>query len=122
MDEEAPRRSGDDEGLTVPELAEKIGRNISAALVIGAGFIALAIYARPGPPRFQAFAAGSEIVRVDTRQGTVIACEGGQCFNIHHAGQHVAKDAPPPPALPKPAAQVAPAAPAAPAQQAAPAH
>ena len=81
------------------EIAERVGRSIATGFVIGTFFIALAIYERPGPPRFQAFAAGTEIVRLDTREGNLIACEGGQCINVRHPGQDLAKALPQPGAL-----------------------
>lgn len=85
------KRAGRAEERNSIEIAEKIVRGVGAAVVAGAFFIALAIYERPGPPRYQAFAVGSEIVRIDTHQGTIIACQSGQCFNIHDRGQKVAK-------------------------------
>lgn len=86
------------------ELAERLGRSVSAAVVVGAFFIALAIYERPGPPRFQAFAVGSQIVRLDTREGAIIACQSGQCVNVRHRGQDLVKALPQPaPAPPNPA-------------------
>lgn len=77
-------------------LAERIGRSVSAAVIVGAFFIALAIYERPGPPRFQAFAVGDEIVRIDTREGAIIACRSGQCMNVRHRGQALVKALPEP--------------------------
>jgi hypothetical protein len=75
-------------------VAEKVARGIGAAVAVGAFFIALAIYERPGPPRFQAFAVGDEIVRIDTREGTIIACQSGLCVNVHHRGQDLARALP----------------------------
>ena len=112
---------------TLLEVVEKAGRQIGTALVVGAAFIALAIYARPGPPRYQAFGAGAELVRIDTRSGAMIACGGGQCYNVHKMGEHIARQAPTLPSLPTPAAPAAvpaipaPAAPAAPSAPTAPA-
>ena len=95
--------SGNDDGGTrsreqphLTSVAERIGRGVSAAIVVGAFFIALAIYERPGPPRFQAFAVGNEIVRIDTREGAIIACQAGQCMNVRHPGQALVKELPQP--------------------------
>lgn len=84
------------EQLSLTNLAERMGRGFSAAVIVGAFFIALAIYERPGPPRFQAFAVGNEIVRIDTREGTIIACRSGQCMNVRHRGQDLVKELPEP--------------------------
>jgi hypothetical protein len=83
-------------------------RQVSAALVIAAAIVGLAVYARPGPPRFEAFAVGDRIVRVDTRKGTIIECQGQQtCQLILRSGQRLVRvkrsdDALPPPAAAKP--------------------
>jgi hypothetical protein len=96
------------------DLIERLGRRLTTSLVFAAAIVGLAVYARPAPPRFQAFAAGTQIVRVDTRTGTIIGCEGRQtCVLILKRGQHLARK-PKPEALPKPAATTPlPAAPAA---------
>jgi hypothetical protein len=75
--------------------------------------IGLGLYAHP-EPRFDAFAFGSQIVRVDGRTGTIIACEGARtCQLVLRKGQRLERikrsDAP----LPEPsAAKPLPAAPA----------
>lgn len=102
---EAPETTGD--------LIERLSRRLTTALLVAAGIVGLAIYARPAPPRYQAFAAGGQIVRIDTRTGTIIGCEGQQtCVTILRRHQRLARK-PKPEALPKPAATPAPAAPAA---------
>ena len=55
---------------------------ITTGIVIAGAIVGLAIYARPGPPRFDALADGDQIVRVDTRKGTIIACEGQQTCQL----------------------------------------
>jgi hypothetical protein len=95
-----------EEAPTLLEVVEKAGRQIGTALVVGAAFVALAIYARPGPPRYQAFTSGADVVRIDTRSGAMISCNGGQCYNIHKSGERIGK-AP----LPAPAKPAAPALP-----------
>ncbi len=101
------------------EVADRGIRRIVTAIIIAGSIVSLAIYSRPGPPRFQAFAAEGQIVRVDTRSGTVLACEVNQCWTVVRRGQRLKRPAPA--ALPKPAAQL-PQAPAAPAPAAAPAR
>ena len=88
------------------EVAEKVAGRISTGLVIAAAIIGLAIYARPSPPRYQAVAADGRIVRIDTRSGTIIACEGGRCATVLRRGQRLDRN-PAPAALPKPAAPAA---------------
>ena len=87
---------------------------ITTGIVIAGAIVGLAVYARPAPPRYDAFAFGSQIVRVDSRTGTIIACEGAQtCQLVLRKGQRLTRikrtDA-----LPRPAAATPlPAAPAA---------
>ncbi|HEY0414562.1 MAG TPA: hypothetical protein VGD66_15620 [Allosphingosinicella sp.] len=82
-----------DSGPADPSPADliEIGmRRLTTAIAFAGAVIALAIYARPAPPRFQAMMAGDEIVRVDTRKGTLIACDGVQrCAIILEHGQHL---------------------------------
>jgi hypothetical protein len=87
-----------EEAPTLLEVVEKAGRQIGTALVVGAAFVAIAIYSRPGPPRFQAFSSGSDVVRIDTRSGTMISCNGGQCYSIHKSAERIGKAPPPAPA------------------------
>ncbi|MEA3065165.1 MAG: hypothetical protein QOJ27_1611 [Sphingomonadales bacterium] len=93
---------------------ERLGKRVTTGLIVAAGIVGLAIYARPAPPRFDAFAVGGQIVRVDMKTGTIIACEGQQsCQLVLKRGQHLQRirrsDALPRPAPPTPL----PAAPAA---------
>lgn len=69
-------------------------RRIVTAVVIGCGVIALGIYSRPGPPRYQVIAAEGQIVRIDTRSGTVIACEGRTCMTVVRRGQRLHRELP----------------------------
>jgi hypothetical protein len=88
-------------------------RKITTGIVIAGGLIGLGVYAHP-EPRFDAFAVGDRIVRVDGRTGTIIACEGARtCQLVLRKGQRLERtrrtDALPEPAAAKPL----PAAPAA---------
>jgi hypothetical protein len=90
------------------EIVDLAMRRIAAALVIAGGAIALAIYARPRPTRYDAFATPTGIVRVDTSNGKMIACEGGRCMTVLERHQRLApnpnvlKKPKPAPALPAP--------------------
>lgn len=88
-------------------------RKITTGIVIAGGLIGLGIYLHP-EPRFDAFAFGSRIVRVDGKTGTIIACEGGRtCQLVLRKGQRLERpkrtDALPGPeaATPLPAAPAA---------------
>jgi hypothetical protein len=65
---------------------------ITTGIVIAGAIVGLAVYARPGPPRFDAFAFGDRIVRVDGKTGAIIACEGQQtCQLILRKGQRLTR-------------------------------
>lgn len=98
------------------EVVDHAIRRISTAVVLAGAIVALAVYARPGPPRFEAVVDGDRIVRIDTRKGTIISCEGQQtCQVILRSRQRVVpvkrSDAPAAaPALARPAPATPPAA------------
>lgn len=110
----------DETPLALDEIVDRAGRRIASGLVAAGALIGLAIYWQPAPPRYQMATSGSQILRIDTRNGTIIGCEAGTCATILHHGQHLSShltiDVPSqPPALPAPAAAPAQAPPAAPA-------
>jgi hypothetical protein len=110
------------EELSIADMIENAARKLVTALVIAGGLIALAIYFRPSPPRYQAAVGDGRIVRVDSRTGSVIACDGERCYRVLRRGQEL--DEPPPraKALPAPAARPAQPAPAPPSNAAVPAR
>lgn len=110
-------RDRPDRPASLTDIVEAASRKLVTGFVIAGAFIALAVYSRPGPPRYQAFATDDgSIVRVDSRRGTVIACQGQRCYTVVRRGQRLEKGpaaealpAPPPrPALPAPPAAPAP--------------
>lgn len=97
---------------TLNEILDLAMRRMAAALLVAGGLIAVAIYARPGPPRYDAFATPAGIVRIDRSNGKMIACEDGRCMTVLERHQRLApnpnvlrKEKPKPaptPALPAP--------------------
>ena len=77
---------------TLGEYADRIARKVATGIVITGGLIAIAIYSRPGPPRYQAVVDGPRIVRIDTRSGTVIACEAARCMTVLRRGQRLERN------------------------------
>jgi len=118
LDDFDVEQEGPPEDLTLADIVENAARKLVTAIVIAGGLIALALYFQPSPPRYQVAAgADGQIVRIDTRSGSVIACEGARCFRVLQRGQRLveapARKALPAPA-PAPAAREAQPAPAAP--------
>jgi len=104
MTEEPPPHAGpaEEAPFTLDEIVDRAGRRIATALVVAGALIGLAIYWQPPPPRYQMIASGSQVLRIDTRRGSIIACEDGQCGIVVRRGQHLSSR--PPASLPKPAA------------------
>ena len=103
-------------GSPLGDLIESAVRKLVTSTVIAGGVIALAIYARPSPPRYQVTAADGRIVRIDTRTGTVIACVDSRCAVVLRRGQELEDSLPAAvparPAIPAPSAAPQPALPA----------
>ncbi|HYD39155.1 MAG TPA: hypothetical protein VEA60_16170 [Allosphingosinicella sp.] len=102
----------DEPPMTLSETVDLAMRRLSIAIVAAAAIVGIAIYKQPGPPRFEAFAVGGQIVRVDTRKGTIIACEGTRvCQIVLQRGQRAnpirRSDSAPAPAIAPPAAPAA---------------
>ena len=77
-------------GRMLGEAIDSAVGKITTGIVIAGMIVGVAVYARPGPPRFEAFAIGEKIVRVDMRKGTIISCEGQQtCQLILQSGQRL---------------------------------
>ena len=78
---------------SIRELADMVLRKIVSGIVIGAALISLAIYARPGPPRYQAVVGNGEVFRVDTRSGTILSCVENRCSTVVRKGQSLVRRA-----------------------------
>jgi hypothetical protein len=77
----------DQPGESLPDAIERMTGKIVNALVIAAAILALAIYARPGPPKYQAVATGDgRVVRVNTSNGTIVSCDASRCLLVHSGG------------------------------------
>ena len=114
------------------ELIERMTSRIVNTLVICAGIIGLAVYARPGPPRYDVVATSDgRIVRINRDNGSVVSCDAQRCSIVHLSGEdldHVregdrsrgsgqpALPAPEPPAAPQPQPQQQPSQPQEPSQ------
>ena len=72
---------------SLAELVEVAVRRLMTAIVIGGGLIALAVYSKADPPRYQVTAADGRLFRVNTESGTVIACENARCAIVLERGQ-----------------------------------
>ncbi|MEA3031923.1 MAG: hypothetical protein QOG13_3248 [Sphingomonadales bacterium] len=129
----AARRDSDPAEQTVGDVIDNAVRKIVTAIVVAGGIVGLAVYFQAPPPRYQAAVGDGRVVRMDTRTGTIIACDAQGCAIVlrrgqrleersnldrlpHQGSQNLQAPAVPAPALPAPATK----APAAQAPAAAP--
>jgi hypothetical protein len=114
MTDARPEEPADPE-MSLSETVDLATRRMSISVLAAGAMIGLGLYAaRPAPPRYDAFAFGSQIVRVDMKTGSIIACEGTEtCQLVLRHGQKLTRvhrtDAlpRPPAAMPLPAAPAA---------------
>ena len=104
-------------------VVERSIRLIAIAIAMAGALIALAIYWRPSPPHYQVVTMGDQIVRLNTRSGTMVACNVQKCGFVIHGSDGIDENRgyallPPqaaaPPAQPARQPATAPAAPAVP--------
>ncbi len=76
------------------EVIERVAGKIVTGIVIAGALGALAIYARPGPPRYQAMVSGNVVIRLNTDSGSMIACNLERCFTLYRPGNHIGRHAP----------------------------
>jgi hypothetical protein len=74
---------------SLSDIAENAVRKIVTSVVIAGGFVALAIYFQAAPPRYQAAVGDGRVVRIDTKTGTVIACDAQGCAIVLRRGQRL---------------------------------
>jgi hypothetical protein len=108
--------SVEESGLS--DMADALARKLTTAVVIAAAIVGVAIYARPGPPRYDAVAVNGEVVRIDRRSGAMLACNAQRCVSLHKPGGRIERSAtfklpgadrpPQPQAVPQPPASAAP--------------
>ncbi|HEX5182408.1 MAG TPA: hypothetical protein VFW19_04550 [Allosphingosinicella sp.] len=71
------------------DLIEHSIRLVAIAIALAGAFIALAIYWRPGPPRYQVVAMGDQVVRLNTKTGSMVACNVDGCGMVIHESRGI---------------------------------
>jgi hypothetical protein len=76
---------------TIADALERVSGKIVTGMVIGSAILGLAIYSRPGPPRYQLVAAPTgEILCMDSRKGSIISCApDNKCYLVLKSGRHL---------------------------------
>ena len=81
--------SAADPALALADIADRVSKRMATAVMIAGAVVGLAVYWKPAPTRFEAFVAGGELFRVNTKTGTVIACNPNRCMTVVRRGQRL---------------------------------
>ena len=84
-----PPYDGRDSALA--DLIDGAVRRLATASVIAAAVVALAIYARPSPPRYTAVPVGDGVVRVNGNNGTLVYCDPSGCGILVRSGNDLSR-------------------------------
>ena len=71
------------------EIVDLLGRRIMMGVGFAGLLVALAIYWQPAPKHWEAFVANGEIIRVNTRNGSIVACNAERCMQVLKSGQRL---------------------------------
>jgi hypothetical protein len=72
------------------EIIDRASRRLTFALIVAGAVIAIGdVSSRPSMPRYQAFALGDQVIRLNTRSGSIVACDGLKCVTVHRQGQSI---------------------------------
>ena len=86
---------------------------LALAIVAAAAIVGFSLPDAPRPPKYQAFVVDGKIVRLDTREGHLVACDFNRCVRVLGNGKKLAPNSAPglapAPAAPALAAPRAPA-------------
>lgn len=82
-------RVGGGSAQSFADLADRISKRVATAIVIAGAMVGLAIYWKPAPSHFEAFAAGGEVFRINNKSGTILACNAARCMTVVQRGQRL---------------------------------
>ena len=62
---------------------------LGVSIVVAAAFLGWSLPATPRPQNYEAFVVDNKIVRLDTREGHLVACDFSRCVRILGNGKNV---------------------------------
>jgi hypothetical protein len=86
---EATNATPPTEGRNFADVADRASKRITTAILVAGAMIGLAIYWKPAPTHFEAFAADGQVYRVNNKTGTVLGCNQAGCRTIVRRGQRL---------------------------------
>jgi hypothetical protein len=77
------------ETLNLADIADRASKRLTTAILVAGAMVGLAIYWKPAPTHFEAFAADGQVYRVNNKTGTVLGCSQAGCRTIVRRGQRL---------------------------------
>ena len=62
---------------------------LGVSIVVAAAFVGWSLPGTPRPQKYEAFVVDNKIVRLDTREGHIVACDFSRCVRILGNGKNV---------------------------------
>lgn len=62
---------------------------LGVSIVVAAAFIGWSLPGTPRPQNYEAFVVDNKIVRLDTREGHIVACDFSRCVRILGNGKEI---------------------------------
>ena len=62
---------------------------LGVSIVVAAAFIGWSLPNSPRPQKYEAFVVDNKIIRLDTREGHIVACDFSRCVRILGNGKNV---------------------------------
>ena len=62
---------------------------LGVSIVVAAAFIGWSLPDAPKPQKYEGFVVDNKIVRIDTREGHIVACDFSRCVRILGNGKNV---------------------------------
>jgi hypothetical protein len=82
-------RTGAEPPHTLVDIADRASKRITTAILAAGAMIGLAIYWKPAPTHFEAFAVADVVYRVNNKTGTVLSCTQAGCRTVVRRGQRL---------------------------------
>ena len=86
---EASNATPQAETHSLADIADRASKRLTTAILVAGAMIGLAIYWKPAPTHFEAFAADGQVYRVNNKTGTVLGCNQAGCRTIVRRGQRL---------------------------------
>ena len=71
------------------ELIRQAAVTLGASIVVAAAIIGWSWPDAPSAPKYQGFVVGEKVVRLDTREGHLVACDFNRCVRVLGNGKNI---------------------------------